>query len=285
MGLKSWLFGDFIDTIEWKDNNKEELFFEFLLNDKEISYNAKLKVNEGEIAIFALNSNIFDTFTYGEYLLNRETLPNIAKELNWDSNYDEPFKLDVYFLNRDTFTFHWDTKEPILLHDKDNSIAKVEAMGTFEVHVYKIKLFLDFILKELDKDNYKNIIKSIFNSALIDALVNRKSSIYLLASNKDDFSQYVYSYIIESFQKKGLMLDKITTTYIEAEQELPNYTGIYEEDKKDIYYIIKNSKPDGPYTKDDILNFIDNGTLIAASYIWKNGLENWVRVKDLFDLN
>jgi membrane protease subunit (stomatin/prohibitin family) len=285
MGLKSWLFGDFIDTIEWKDNNKEELFFEFLLNDKEISYNAKLKVNEGEIAIFALNSNIFDTFTYGEYLLNRETLPNIAKELNWDSNYDEPFKLDVYFLNRDTFTFYWDTKEPILLHDKDNSIAKVEAMGTFEVHVYKIKLFLDFILKELDKDNYKNIIKSIFNSALIDALVNRKSSIYLLASNKDDFSQYVYSYIIESFQKKGLMLDKITTTYIEAEQELPNYTGIYEEDKKDIYYIIKNSKPDGPYTKDDILNFIDNGTLIAASYIWKNGLENWVRVKDLFDLN
>ncbi len=286
MGLKSWLFGNFIEELEWRDNNKELLFYKFPLEDKEVSYNAKLKVNEGEVAIFALNSKVFDTFTYGEYLINKETLPNIANELNWDDSFDEPLSLDIYFINKDSFKFFWDTKEPILLHDKDNSIAKVEASGSFNAHIYRLRAFLEYVLSKKDTD-IKNAINAFFYDALIDALVNRKVSIYYLGANKEEFSQYIFGELITKFNEIGLMLDSIETFTLEVEQELPNYTGIYDnkESKKEVYYIIKNSKPDGPYTKSDILELIYEGKLIAASYIWKDGLKNWVKVKDLFDLD
>jgi len=286
MGLKSWLFGNFIEEIEWKDNDKELLFYKFPLEDKEVSYNAKLKVNEGEVAIFALNSKVFDTFTLGEYLINSETLPNIAKELKWDESFDEPLKLDIYFINKDSFKFWWDTKEPILLHDKDNAIAKLEASGTFRIHIYRLKLFLEFILSSKDKD-FKNAINTFFYDALIDALINRKVSIFYLGSNKDYFSEFLFGQLITKFNEIGLMLEKIDTNILEVEQELPNYTGIYSEQKEDnpIYYIIKHSKPDGPYTKSEIIQLINDGKLIAASYIWKDGLENWVKLKELFDLD
>jgi len=286
MGLKSWLFGNFIEEIEWKDNKKELLFYKFPLEDKEISYNAKLKVNEGEVAIFALNSKIFDTFTLGEYIINRETLPNIANELNWDDSFDEPLKLDIYFINKESFKFFWDTKEPILLHDKENSIAKLEASGTFTIHIYRLKLFLEFILSSKNRD-LKDAINSFFYDVLIDALINRKVSIFYLGSNKEEFSGFIFGQLITKFNEIGLMLDSIDTSILEVEQELPNYTGIYSEQKEDnpIYYIIKHSKPDGPYTKSDIIKFINDGKLIAASYIWKDGLENWVKLKELFDLD
>ena len=290
MSLKSWLFGSFIDKIEWENNDKKQLFFKFLLQDKEVSYNAKLKVKEGEVAIFALNNKVFDTFTFGDYIINRETIPNISKELKWDKNYDEPFKIDIYFINRESFTYDWSTKEPILLHDKDNSIVKVQASGEFKLHIYELTLFMNFILKTESNNNYISTIISIFDNNIVNALVNRKSSIFNLAKDKKEFSQFIYGEIIKSFSEKGFMLDSILTTYLEVEQELPTYTGIYENSNKtlsidnEVYYIIKNSKADGPYSESDILKLINENKLIAASYIWKDGLENWVKIKDIFDL-
>jgi membrane protease subunit (stomatin/prohibitin family) len=288
MGLKSWLFGDFVDKIEWSNNSKESMFYKYPLEEKEVSYNAKLVVKEGEVAIIALNSRVFDTFTFGEYFINIETLPNIAKELNWDSSYDDPFDLDIYFINRDKFTFKWGTKEPILLNDRDSSIVKLVANGEFSLHIYELKHFINFVLKK-ENVNYKDSIVSLFKEYIVEALVNRRSSIFTLASNKDEFSQFLYSQVNGNFNKQGLMLDSIKTKFLDAEQELPSFTGLEEsnsnsEDDSKIYYIIINSKANGPYSKNEILKLIDEDKLIAASYIWKDGLESWVKLKDIFDL-
>jgi len=285
MGLKSWLFGNFIEEVEWKNNTKELLFYKFPLEDKEVSYNAKLKVKDGEVAIFALNSEIFDTFTYGVHIINSDSLPNIANALKWDSNYDEPIKVDIYFVNKEEFNFYWSTKKPILLHDKDNSIAKVDASGYFKLHINKLKLFLEYILN--NNIDFKTSINDFFYDNLVESLINRTTSIYYLGSNKEEFSQYIYNDLSSKFKEKGLILDSIVTQTISVEQEAASYTGLSDSNKiedKPIYYIIKNSKPDGPYSKSEILNFINSGKLIAASYIWKEGLKNWVKVKELFNL-
>ncbi len=281
MGLKSWLFGDFIDYIEWKDNNKSELLYKFPLNNKEISYNAKLKVNEGEIAIFIKNHS-FDALTYGEYLLNSQTLPNIAKELGWDEHYDEPFSLDIFFINKDSFRFKWGNKEPILLNDKDNSIARLEASGYFSLHIINIELFLKYFEDKLSNSNIDDLMNSLFEDNFIDVLINRKSSIYSLGADSKEFSQFLYSQMVLIFNKYGIRLDNVETLELNVEQELPYYTGKNANNQKS-YYIIKNSKPIGPFSEDEIKDMIKNETLIPASYIWRDGLKEWVKVKDIFD--
>ena len=288
MGLKSWLFGDFIEEIEWRDNNKERLFFKLNLQDKEISYNAKLKVNEGEIAVVALDNQTYDIFTFGEYLLNIETLPSIATALNWSETSDEPFRANIYFLNKESFVFDWSNKDAILLHDRGNSIAKLEANITYKIHIYDLNAFLEYLL------NYSNTKESIGTSIIdrniVDVLTNRNSSIYTLGSSKDEFSHFLYVNFRPIFSRVGLILDDITTNYLIVEEELPSYTGLYKEEKEinedeeEIYYILKNSRPDGPYSKKDILAFLDEGKLIAASYIWREGLDKWVKIKEIFNL-
>ena len=63
---------------------------------------------------------------------------------------------------------------------------------------------------------------------------------------------------------------------------MPYYTGKSANNQKS-YYIIKNSKPVGPFSEDEIKDMIKNETLIPASYIWREGLKEWVKVKDIFD--
>lgn len=287
MGLKGWLFGDFIEYLEWRNNDKSELFYKFPLKGKEIIYNAKLKVHEGEIAIFSIDRKVFDTLTYGEYILNATTLPNIANKLNWDSDYDEPFVVDVYFINRESYRFKWQTKEPILLHDKDNSIAKLEIDGYFKVHIYELKTFLNSILDRVVKEDYKDIVESILQDNLVDILLKRNSSLYALGAKKEEFSSFLTLGFQKIFNNHGLILDSIVVENLDVEQELPEYTGLESdmvEIDKPIYYIIKDSNPDGPYTKSEIIDFIKSEKLIAASYIWYDGLESWIRVKDIFNL-
>jgi len=277
MNLKGWLFGDFIDKIECNLEDRE-ICWRFPINEKEISYNAKLLVNNYQICVISIDKGIFDTFTHGEYRLNIDTLPNVAKALNWQEDHDEPFIADIYFLDSNSFTFKWATTEPILLHDKDNSIAQVIASGKFTTRISSVSLFLSYIFK----DNKIQSINRLFEDNLINALANRSNSIYTLASSEIEFAYFLKSRLVNIFIENGLILEDIAVDKLDVEQKLPSIVGIASENNH--YYIIKNSKANGPYSKDKIVEMIKNNKLIPASYIWKHGLESWVRVKDLFDV-
>jgi len=277
MGLKGWLFGDFVEKIEYQSSTRE-IFWKFPLGDREISFGAEIFIDKSQIAVISVGNGVYDIFTYGRYKLDLKTLPNISKELNWQDDHDEPFIADIYFLDISSFIFNWDTKEPILLHDKDDTLAQLIAKGTFKTKISTVSLFLKYITN----NDYKVNLSKLFEESLIDAIVKRSSSIYSLGSSKLEFSYYLKSRMVNEFVKNGLVLEEIDVSELDVEQRLPNMANIVS--NNDDYYIIKNSQPRGPYTKEKILQMINEQKLIPANYIWKDGLEDWVKVKDLFDV-
>ena len=57
---------------------------------------------------------------------------------------------------------------------------------------------------------------------------------------------------------------------------------IEEQPKQEIdwYYISSDSKQNGPYTKDQMVQYIERGLLNANTYIWATGMSDWVFVKN-----
>lgn len=45
------------------------------------------------------------------------------------------------------------------------------------------------------------------------------------------------------------------------------------------YYVVNNAST-GPYTETEMKKFIEQGALKPVTYVWKNGMEDWVLLKD-----
>ncbi|MEE9346400.1 MAG: SPFH domain-containing protein, partial [Methylococcales bacterium] len=52
MGLMDWLFGEFVDVIEWIDDTDNTMVYRFERYGNEIKYGAKLIVRESQNAVF-----------------------------------------------------------------------------------------------------------------------------------------------------------------------------------------------------------------------------------------
>ncbi|MBD65629.1 MAG: hypothetical protein CME62_10515 [Halobacteriovoraceae bacterium] len=53
----------------------------------------------------------------------------------------------------------------------------------------------------------------------------------------------------------------------------------------DIWYYVKSGERQGPVEKSVIVNHLTTGELGGEDYVWKKGLENWTKVKDLSDFD
>ena len=84
MGLWSWLFGQFIDVIEWTDDSRDTMVWRFPRQDNEIKYGAKLIVRESQIAVFVNEGEIADVLEPGTYELETNNLPILTNLLHWE---------------------------------------------------------------------------------------------------------------------------------------------------------------------------------------------------------
>jgi membrane protease subunit (stomatin/prohibitin family) len=69
MGLFDWIFGQFIDVIEWTDNSQDTMVYRFNRQGNEIKYGAKLTVRESQMAVFVNEGTIADILGPGIYEL------------------------------------------------------------------------------------------------------------------------------------------------------------------------------------------------------------------------
>ena len=97
MGIFGWLFGQFIDVIEWKDDSSDTILWRYPRGDSEIKYGAKLIVRESQVAVFVDKGEIADILGPGIYELETDNLPILTNLQHWDHGFESPFKADVYF--------------------------------------------------------------------------------------------------------------------------------------------------------------------------------------------
>ncbi len=213
MGLFDWIGGQFIDVIEWLDDSHDTMVYRFPRQGNEIKYGAKLTVRESQVAVFVNEGEIADVLGPGIYELETKNLPIMTSLQHWSHGFNSPFKAEVYFFNTKRFTnLKWGTKNPIMVRDPEFSMVRLRAFGTYEIRIIDPKVFMKeivgtdghFMIDEID-EQLKNLILSKFTKVLGES----KIPVLDLASNYENFSEYVTKHIAPYFKEYGLELTKV----------------------------------------------------------------------------
>ena len=224
MGLLSWLFGQFIDVIEWTDDSQNTMVYRFNREGNAIKYGAKLTVRESQIAVFVNEGEIADVLTPGIYELETNNIPILTDLQHWDHGFNSPFKAEVYFLNTKRFVdLKWGTKNPIMVRDSEFDMVRLRAFGTYEIRIADPKTFLreivgtdgHFTIEEIE-DQLSNLIVSRFASVMGED----DTPALDLAANYERFSTYITEHISPSFEAYGLELTRILVENISLPEEV-----------------------------------------------------------------
>jgi len=341
MGIFSWLFGQFIDVIEWKDDTQDTIVWRFPRKDSAIKYGAKLTVRESQVAVFVDKGQVADVLTPGAYELETDNLPILTDLQHWDHGFESPFKADVYFINTKRFSQKWGTKNPILLRDSEFDVVRLRSFGSYEFRVKEPVVFLKeivgtdghFRVEEIDEQ-----LTNLILAKLPGILAEDEKSVLDMARDYEKFGEFLKDKLQPEFNKYGLELVRLLVENISLPQEVEEAidkrtsreamgnldehlkyqsaealtTGgsasevasigagiaVANEISKSFntskeeptppkvpvvkpFYIVKNGKADGPHDIEVIKNMIEQGSLKEQSYVWQEGLENWVKAKEL----
>jgi excisionase family DNA binding protein len=179
MGIMDFIKGELLEIIEWTDDSRDTLSYQFPDEDKAIKNGAQLIVRESQVAQFVYLGEFGDTFKPGKHSLTTDNIPVLTKLKSWPFGFNSPFKADVYFVTTRLFTGNkWGTSNPVMLRDNDFGIVRLRAFGTYDFRVVDPKTFLkevagsdhNFRLDEFS-DTMRSRIVSIFTDAIATAKV------------------------------------------------------------------------------------------------------------------
>ncbi len=136
MGIFNLFRGQFIDIIEYPDENPNVLVHRFERYQHEIKNGAKLIVRPGQMAIFVNEGRIADKFTPGTYSLTTKNLPILTTLLSLPYNFESPFKAEVYFVRTgEQLNRKWGTATPVMMRDADFGMVRLRARGNYSYRV------------------------------------------------------------------------------------------------------------------------------------------------------
>ena len=179
MGILDFIKGELLEIIEWTDDSRDTLSWQFPDDDKAIKRGAQLIVRESQVAQFVYLGQFGDTFGPGKHSLTTDNIPILTRLKSWPFGFESPFKADVYFVTTRLFTGNkWGTSNPVMLRDEDFGIVRLRAFGTYDFKVVEPKTFLrevagsdhNFRLDEFS-DTMRSRIVSIFTDSIASAKI------------------------------------------------------------------------------------------------------------------
>ena len=224
MGLWDKLKGEFIDIIEWLNDDRSALAYRFERYGNEIKNNAKLIVREGQVAVFIHEGKLADVFKPGTHELDTRNMPILSTILGWKYGFESPFKAEVIFVNTTQIVDQkWGTKNPIMLRDADFGPLRLRAFGTYAFKVEDAEAFIkelvgtdgDFSSSEINKQ-LRNIIVARFTDKLGEAKIPALD----LASNYDEIGDLILEKISPEFNEYGITLTKFLVENIALPPEV-----------------------------------------------------------------
>src|SRR6187402_3237410 len=179
MGILDFIKGELLEIIDWTDDSRDTLSWQFPDDDKAIKNGAQLIVRESQVAQFVYLGQFGDTFGPGKYSLTTDNIPVLSRLKGWKYGFNSPFKADVYYVVTRLFTGNmWGTSNPVMLRDNDFGVVRVRAFGTYDFRIVEPKTFLrevagsdhNFRLDEFS-DTMRSRIVSIFTDAIASAKI------------------------------------------------------------------------------------------------------------------
>lgn len=202
----------FIEIIEWLDDDHDTLVWRFPVRAQEIKNGAKLIVREGQSACFVNEGKLADVFGPGTYTLTTQNLPILATLKGWKYGFNSPFKAEVYFVNTTQFTdLKWGTQNPIMLRDPEFGPIRLRAFGIFAARVGDPSKFLRQVAGtdgEYEVDEILGQLKRTLVSRFTQALGAAKIAALDLAGNYDEIGKKVVGPIRADFDDMGIEITK-----------------------------------------------------------------------------
>ena len=224
MGLFSWVFGQFIDVIEWTDSSQDTMVYRFNRQGNEIKYGAKLTVRESQIAVFVNEGEIADVLGPGIYELETNNIPILTNLQHWDHGFNSPFKAEIYFLNTKRFiNLKWGTKNPIMVRDPEFSMVRLRAFGTYEIRIADAKKFLTEIVGtdgHFTTTEIEAQLTNLITSNFATIMGADGTPVLDLAANYATLGSYITEHISPSFEEYGLELTKMLVENISLPEEV-----------------------------------------------------------------
>ncbi|MDR6739386.1 membrane protease subunit (stomatin/prohibitin family) [Herbaspirillum sp. 1173] len=212
MNLGSFIKKQFIDVLQWNEDQEGVLAWRYPMQDFEIQNGATLTVRESQLAVFVNEGQVADIFTPGNYTLTTRTLPVLTNLKNWDKLFESPFKSDVYFFSTRLQTGRkWGTPQPITIRDKDFDMIRVRAFGMYSYALSDPRVFFSRISGTREvytREDFEDQLQGILLSTLANSLGNAQSAFLDLAANQTLMANTVRDAMALSFAQYGLTLDQ-----------------------------------------------------------------------------
>jgi len=224
MALMDFIKKQFIDILQWTEDQDGVLAYRFPMQDFEIQYGASLTVRDSQLAVFVNEGTIADVFQPGMHKLTTQTLPVLTYLKNWDKLFESPFKSDLYFYStRTQLDRKWGTPNPITIRDKDFGIVRLRAFGIYSYHIVDPKAFYQKISGTRDlytRDELEGQLRNTIIAGMTDLFGESGTPFIDMAANQDEFGKAMRAKMESVFADFGLALDSMIVQNISLPEEL-----------------------------------------------------------------
>ncbi|WP_028456447.1 SPFH domain-containing protein [Chitinilyticum litopenaei] len=224
MGLGSFIKKQFIDILEWQEDQDGVLSWRYPMADNEIQYGGSLTVRESQAAVFVNEGKIADVFAPGMYKLTTQTLPVLTYLKNWDKLFQSPFKSDVYFFStRLQLGRKWGTPQPITIRDADFGMVRMRAFGIYSYKIADPRLFYTEISgtrESYTREEVEQQLRNLVVSTMTSALGASGVPFIDMAGNQGLMGEKIREALVPVFAKYGLLLDNFAVENVSLPEEL-----------------------------------------------------------------
>jgi len=224
MALRDFLAKQFIDVIQWTEPEDGVLATRYPMQDMEIQSGAQLTVRESQMAAFINEGRLADVFTPGLYTLTTRTLPLLTNLMNWDKDFQSPFKSDVYFFSTRIQTDQrWGTATPITIRDKEFGAVRLRGYGIYSWHVFDPRIFHGKVSGTRDVYMVGDIegqLRNTIVATMTDAFAQSTVPFLDMAANQTELGRKIAESLNPVFALLGLMLDTFVVENLSLPEEL-----------------------------------------------------------------
>jgi membrane protease subunit (stomatin/prohibitin family) len=212
-----------VQVIEWREDTGRELVHRFEPGG-EITMGAQLTVTENQWAVFFRDGKALDAFEAGRYTLHTRNLPLLVEVVKLPFGGKTPFRADVYFVARKTFTdLRWGTREPVLFRDPQFDMVRLRAHGRFAVRVSEPRQVVNTLVGTLGRystEDIEDYLRSIVVARLNDVLGEAAIPLLDLPRMYDELADQLCERVADDFGGYGLELEKLVIGAITPPEEV-----------------------------------------------------------------
>ena len=225
MGFVEKLRGEFVDIIEWVDDNRNTLVWRFPRYHNQIKNGARLVVRPGQSAVFVDRGKVADVFGPGTYELVTKVLPILGTLQGWKHGFESPFKAEVYFVTTRQITeLKWGTPNPVVLRDPELGPLRVRAFGSYALRALKPAALLAELVGAdgtFTSDEIEVLLRSIIATEFSELIAKSEISIYDLAANYGRLSDELRHAVLAKIDNEyGLDLPQLLIVNVSVPEQV-----------------------------------------------------------------